>query len=147
MIYRRQKKLCWNLPPTSEKLSVMTAQRCEGMLQSDWGCWRWSWDWHKRQNMSIREPGRQVWYMKINVCSKQINLIFFKKKTFSFNFRQQSVFFRLSLHHYFPSVSIIIACLCFIIPLYHASLSTKYPSLFLCPFPCAHSLNASLCLL
>lgn len=46
----------------------------------------------KRQNMSIREPGRQVWCMKINVCSKQINLIFFKKKTFSFNFRQQSVF-------------------------------------------------------
>lgn len=35
----------------------------------------------QRQNMSIKEAGGQVGYMKINVCSKQIKLIFLKKKT------------------------------------------------------------------
>ena len=30
----------------------------------------------KKQNMSIRKPDKQVWCMKINVCSKQMKLIF-----------------------------------------------------------------------
>lgn len=106
----------WNLPSFSEKLSVMTVQRCEGMLQLIWfrmldeaetGT--------KQQNMSIRKPGVQV-------CLKQINLIFSRKTTLSFNFRQQSwEFFFFPSLLYFPSVSIMITCLCFIIPLYHAS--------------------------
>ncbi len=110
----------------------------------------------KRQNMSIRKPGRQVWCMKINVCSKQINLIFFKKKKNThFNFRQQSEFFFFPSLLYYPSVSIIITWLCFIIPLYHAStfhivaLSLSLPislcSFFKCLSLSALSPSLSLC--
>lgn len=35
----------------------------------------------KRQNMTITEEGGKVWCMKINLCLKQIKLIFFKKET------------------------------------------------------------------